>query len=76
MVEIEFPTTVEVNEVEVEVYVTAEFHPATPQTAVDNTGTPQAVFLVTVTDERSKDVLQFLGDIEREILKVEVLEHV
>ena len=76
MQEVEFDTTIEVDDTEIEVYVKAQFHPATPQTAVDNTGTPEAVFLVTVTDNRSKDVLQYLGDREREILKAEVVEQV
>lgn len=74
MIKVEFNTTVEVGEVEIEVYVVAEFHPATPQTAVDNTGTPEAVFLVTVTDVHSTNVLQYLGDHELEILKQEVIE--
>lgn len=73
---VEFETTIEVDEIPIEVYVTAEFHPATPQTEVDNTGTPQAVFLDTVTDDRNTNVKQFLGDIELDALKDEVLEHI
>lgn len=76
MTEIEFSTTIEVNEVETEVYVTAEFHPAVPQTAVDNTGRAEAVFLITVTDIHSNDILPYLGDREREILKAKVTEHI
>lgn len=76
MQEIEFETTVEVNEVEVEVFVTAEFHPATPQTEVDNTGTPEAVFLAKVTDVHGVNVKQYLADYELEILKAEVVENI
>lgn len=76
MQEVEFETTIEVNEVEVEVHVTAQYHPGTPQIAVDDLGRPEAVFLVTVTDVRGTDVKQYLADYELEILKAEVVENI
>ncbi len=76
MENVEFSTTIEINENPTEVYVTAEFHPATPQTEVDNTGTPEAVFLLTVTDVDDNDQLPYLGSYELDILKAEVTEHI
>lgn len=74
MIPVEFDTTVEVNEVEVEVHVVAEFHPAVSQGWDGDGGRAEAVFLDTVTDVHSVNIKQFLGDIEREILRAEVIE--
>lgn len=76
MQEIEFDTTIEVNEVEVEVHVTAEFHPSVEQSWDGDGGSAEAVFLLTVTDINDTDILPFLGDYERNILKEQVTEKV
>lgn len=73
---VEFSTTIEVNETKVEVYVTAEFHEAVEQNWDGDGGRAEVVYLLTVTDVRDTDVLPFLGDYEREILKAEVTEKV
>lgn len=76
MQDVEFDTTIDIDGMDHEFHVIAEFSPCIPQGLDGDGGRVESVKIISLTDEFDEDWFSELSDIEREILKAEVSEHV